>query len=312
MPYHRAIVNMIPFWGVVLVLAAYFAVVATAAYYTVKKYFPWMFEERMSPSSYLMASAVAFLKGFTIILLWQNYQKAMALSLDEATSFFVFFQHLENMSAEFQHAIIPALQNYMDVLKNQEWPALRLGISVSTGWEAFSNLYNLTHKFLAQSGDPVNYGTLVRLLDNITLTRMSRLQSADPLLVIGLFPVILVGASFIVFSLSITGPINLYNRLFLVISIGLLSVNLGLASMLRYPFSGDYGIKGVALLENIPQKLDKLARKNSIEYYQAVLKKKLGEPESDKKTTMKKNYDQRSSDGSNGSNSEQLNMLRLN
>jgi len=259
MPYHRSLVNFLPFTGLVILLFFVFLGISLASYIIVKRYFPKLLTDTMPPTFAVISGAFAFLLGFTISLLWQNYTNANKLTLDEAVSFYVMIDSLLALDLVAQGKMILGLQNYLTVLKELEWPAMHLGRAIPDGWNAHHQLYEIMRSIKPTAEQASAYGNIFRLLDNIAVTRMARLQTVDPILGIGLHFVILAGAFFVLFSVAInrTGEIVSHYLSICIVCI-LLAFNIGLAVYLTYPFSGDIGIQGKALLEGIPSRLNKI------------------------------------------------------
>lgn len=271
MPYHRSIVNMLPSWGVILILILCFGTVALISYFTLRRFYPKVLTETLTPAFGVIGTAVAFLLGFTIALLWQNYQNALKLSLDEASNFYLILENIRALSVDNQTKVIAAVQEYFKALNTQEWPALRLGLGTSAAWDAFSNIYDTMRSIVPSATESNSYTTIIKLLDSIAVNRLARLQTVDPLLSIDLLPVIIFGAFFLVFSVAANNPESKGNHAVTMMLIcTLLAINIGLAILITYPFSGAYGIQAKALLEGIPQKLSKLERDNNMIVYKKL------------------------------------------
>lgn len=267
MPYHRSIINTLPSWGVIGILVICFSIVAILSYYVVRRYYPKLVTENMSPSFSVTATAVAFLLGFTIALLWQNYTNAIKLTLDEAINFYVMLDYVKLLAPQEQSKVISSILNYTNVLNTTEWPSLRLGVVSSEGWEAFNQIFS-TLQSINVGEKSANLEKILRLFDTIAMSRLARLQTVDPILNIGLLSVILMGACFIIFSVASNEPKNKHNHsISMVVVIILISINIGLALLITYPFSGAYGVQGQALLQGIPDKLKKMQRANKKQIY---------------------------------------------
>jgi hypothetical protein len=222
----------------------------------------------MPPSFNVIGTAVGFLLGFTIALLWQNYSNALRLSLEEASTFYLILDSIEVLSPQTQGKFIPAVQNYLTILTDTEWPAMRLGLGTSEAWDAFHNIIQVMRGITPSPDEASAYASIMKYLDTVAINRLARLQTVDPILSIELFSVIIAGACFIVFSVAAHNPPNQHHH---VITIGavclLLAFNIGLALVLTYPFSGSYGIKAKALLEGIPARLKQIERDNNKKLY---------------------------------------------
>lgn len=268
MPYHRSIVNMVPSWGVVAILIVCFVLVAFISYTFVRRFFPKLLTDAMPPSFGVIGTAVGFLMGFTIALLWQNYQSALRLSLDESANFYLMLENAQYLDPASQSKVLSSIDNYLTALKDKEWPSMRLGLKTSDGWNAFNQINETMHSITPTGSETAAYNNIMRLLDSVTTNRLQRFQTVDPLLSIELFPVIILGAFFIIFSVAAHSPKNTYSHILSIFVVCvLIAINIGLAVLITYPFSGGYAVKGTALLEGIPRKLKEIERENNKKLY---------------------------------------------
>ncbi len=268
MPYHRTLINTLPSWGVIGILFVFFAAVAFLSYFIVRRFYPKLITDSMSPAFSVIATAVAFLLGFTIALLWQNYTNAIKLTLDEAVNFYVMLDYVKTLNPIEQSKLISVIQNYTSVLNAKEWPAMRLGLSSSEGWNAFNQIFSTLQDMKSNASDAGTLEKIMRFFDTIAATRLGRMQTVDPVLNIGLLTVILLGVGFIIFSVAVNEPKNVHHHFISMFVVCLLiSINIGLALLLTYPFSGPYSVEGKALLQGIPDKLKQMERANKKQLY---------------------------------------------
>lgn len=286
MPYHRTLVNTLPTWGVVGVLFLFFMTVAFVSYFAIRRFYPKLLSDRMSPSFGVIGGAVAFLLGFTISRLWQNYSTALQLTLNEASNFYTMLSNIKKLNPIEQQQLNTAIQNYLTILRDKEWPSMRLGVNTSEGWNAFNKIYDVIGSFTTNGNYSGLTESISKVLDNIAIIRLARMETIDPLLNIELILIIILGACYIVFTVANTSADNMHNHFFsIIVACFLVSINMTLVLMLTYPFSGDYAVKGKALLFGMPGKLKQLERENKKALYAEqlkVIKSKIKPPETPK------------------------------
>jgi hypothetical protein len=255
---HRYLVNQLPVWAFDLLIIFCVILFSAIVYFGVRRFFPKLQTETLSSAFAVLGTSYAFLLGFTISILWQNYSGAMKATTSEATFFNQIINDLPSLAPVDQIKIITGMQNYIEVMKTQEWPAMRIGEVTNVGWTALNRLYAIMYSITPSGAeDKLAYHDILATLNKIEFTRVDRLVSIDPLLNLGLRWIILLGAAFIVYSVSVNETKNKTNNLLTILIVcTLVSCNLGLVFLLNYPFSGQMGIKGERLLIDTPIRLE--------------------------------------------------------
>lgn len=254
---HRELVNLLPLWGFDLFMIICVTLFATFIYFSARQFFPRLLTDSLSSAFTVLGTSYGFILGFTISILWHNYSGALKVTVNEATDFNIIINNLIALAPDAQLKIIDGIQNYIDVMKNHEWPEMQAGNITNAGWSALNHLYSIMYSIKPDGTlEKMAYSDILGILDRIEVARVSRLVSVDPLLNLGLRWVIIFGAAFIIYSVSVHDTKNKVNNLMTIILVcTLVSFNLGLVFLLNYPFSGSLAITGERLLVDTPIRL---------------------------------------------------------
>ena len=182
---HRDLVNSLPLWGFYLLMIICVTLFVTFIYFSVRKFAPRLLTDSLSPAFTVLGTSYGFILGFTISILWHNYSGAMRVTVSEATDFNIIINNLVALAPEAQIKIIDGIQNYIDVMKNQEWAEMQAGNVTNAGWSALNHLYSIMYS-ISPLVLEMAYSDILGILDRIEAARVSRLVSVDPLLDLGL------------------------------------------------------------------------------------------------------------------------------
>lgn len=254
---HRALVNMLPSWVFIALLMAFFALAATVFFFVVRRYFPKLLTEQMSPAFTVMGMSYGFLLGFVIAILWQNYTAATNIVATEASNINILINNMQLLPPDAQLKIIKGLNVYLDILKDKEWGTMRWGEPAHETWRTINDLYKDLLSIKPEGALQTNaYETILKQLDRISENRATRINMLHTIIPVGVRLLILIGALFIVFSVTVNDTKNKLNHFITVIMVCfLLSFNIGLAFLLAFPYSGDIGVNGDMLTKVIPERL---------------------------------------------------------
>ncbi len=260
---HRALVNMLPSWMFIALLMAFFLLSATIFFFAVRRYFPKLLTEQMSPAFTVMGTSYGFLLGFVIAILWQNYTAATNIVATEASNINLLINNLQLFPPDVQLKLIKVIRVYIDILKDHEWEAMRWGEPAHETWRTINDLYK-TLLTIKPEGTLENqaYGSILRHLDSISENRATRIHMLHTIIPVGVRVLLLAGALFIVFSVTVNDTKNKLNHFITVMMVCfLLAFNLGLAFLLAFPYSGDIGVSGEMLNKVIPERLNNMEAK---------------------------------------------------
>lgn len=257
------------------------AILSLLFFFIVRRFFPKLLTETMSPAFGVMGTSYGFLLGFSIAILWQNYTAASNVTAAEAGNFSLLLNDLQILPDDAQLKLLKGLVDYINIVKNQEWEAMKWGESAPIAYKAIHDLA-LAMRTIEPVGtlEHLAYDDIYKELGNILQNRSARIQAIQTILPFGVQVLLIIGAVFIIFSVAVNDTKNRINHIMSMVMVSfLLSFNLGLAFILAYPFSGDNHVPGKALIEIIPIRL-KLLQKQLKEAQKAaqVENKKVSKP----------------------------------
>lgn len=267
----RYLLNTLPSSLFILSIMLGLSFLSLIFFFVVRRYFPKLLTETMSPAFSVMGTSYGFLLGFSIAILWQNYTAAGNVTAAEAGNFSLLLNDLQILPQDAQLKLLKGLVDYINLVKHQEWEAMKWGESAPVAYKAIHDL-SLIMRTIEPVGtlEHLAYADIYKEIGNILQNRSARIQAIETILPYGVKILLIIGAVFIIFSVSVNDTKSRINHLISMIMVSfLLSFNLGLAFILAYPFSGDNRIPGRALIEIIPVRL-KLLQKQLKEAQQAA------------------------------------------
>jgi hypothetical protein len=137
---HIAMLNLFPTWMLIGFLMIAFSLSATFFFITIRRYYPKLLSETMSPAFGVMGTSYGFLLGFTIAILWQNYTASSNVTAAEAANFNLIINDLQLLAPEAQLKLIAGIKSYINIIRDVEWSAMKRGESASNAWAALNSL----------------------------------------------------------------------------------------------------------------------------------------------------------------------------
>lgn len=260
---HRYLVNMLPAWLFILLMMVFFSTAAILFFVVVRRRFPKLLTEQMSPAFTVMGTSYGFLLGFVIAILWQNYTAATNIVATEASNINLLINNMQLFPPDVQLKLIKGLKVYLGILKGQEWDAMKWGEPAHETWRTINDLYKTLITIKPEGTLQTNaYGSILRHLDSISENRATRIHMLHTIIPVGVRVLLVAGALFIVFSVTVNDTKNKLNHFITVMMVCfLLAFNLGLAFLLAFPYSGDIGVSGEMLNQVIPERLNNMEEK---------------------------------------------------
>jgi hypothetical protein len=257
---HRAMVNWLPSWMVIVVIMVGLTALAFMFYYSLRRYLPKHVVETESPGFGVMGASYGFLLGFTISILWQNYVYAVGVTLSEASALNNIVTNILALAPADQTKLIAAVQNYLTILKDVEWAEMCYGRSAPEAWAALYNISDVMSTVTPTGTFAKNsYKGIVYLLDEVAKNRAMRINAIQTILPVGIRGLLIAGAIYIVFAVTERQSKSKVSHVIAMLAVCfLLAFNIGLAFILAYPFSSDVGISGKVLIDDIPARIKTL------------------------------------------------------
>lgn len=187
----------------------------------------------------------AVLLAFTVIIVWQDFDKAENITISEANCIAALYRDATPFSAEFRAELKSDLTNYVNAIINEEWQTMVKGqrsSSVQKMQEELWNLYggfqpkNETQKiFLTESVHKMNQASEMRRQRIIYAS-----AGINPLLYFAL----IVGSFITIAFTMLFGTENIIPHLIMVsLLAAMIAITLFTVIAMDYPFTGNISIK---------------------------------------------------------------------
>jgi len=186
----------------------------------------------------------SFILSFTIISLWQSLSHARASVATEASSLTMILQNTENLETIDKHNITLAVNNYVQSIIKDEWPAMSNGYSSDKTTAALADLLTVFHKTkLTTSQGKMSYNQIAIDINQVITSRLDRLTTLNSPLPKAVRRALVFGALacltiICLMVCMIEGGVQI-PTVFIIFSVtSLIAFNVALSTVLDYPFSG--------------------------------------------------------------------------
>lgn len=273
------LLNTYPAWVLLLFIMTGLSVISLLSFFLVRRFFPKLLTSEMSPAFGVMGTSYGFLLGFSIAILWQNYTAATNVTAAEAANFSLIINDVQLLNQDDQLKLLKGLKEYITLVKNEEWEAMKWGESAPMAWKSIHDVTDSMRSIHPESPlEKLAYESIYKELGNVVENRSKRIQAIETILPFGVKILLIIGAIFIVYSVSVNDTRNKLNHLMSILMVSfLLAFNLTLAFVLAYPFAGENRVPGKGLIDIIPVRI-KLIEKIIKEKKQAELEAKHNSP----------------------------------
>lgn len=245
----RFLLNHFPTWSVILGMMLACCAVGWIIYLLVNRYGAEFLVSKdphyARESMHLASTLSAFILAFMIVLLWQSYTKLEDTVLEEAKS----IGRLEVFSESLPHAndieISIILEEYVQVLINDEWKSMVIGQSSPKATELLNALRLAIEKIPSDTSTLSNYRQ--QMLDDFNdisfdrHMRLEHLHSTIPTFFMVTIFANMIGMFILLCLLKPVVNIKSHHFYLLVVSM-LVGLNLSFLLILDYPFSGELSI----------------------------------------------------------------------
>jgi hypothetical protein len=192
------------------------------------------------------------LLAFVAVTTWETFRKADKVVLDEANNVGDVFRDTIGLPDELARKLRRHLDEYVDAVIEQEWPAQRAWrleeASWQKGWDILADVHLDIARFRpVKPGEAVVQSELLRSLNSLYDARRSRMLAAKAHVTPVVWWIIILGAMLTVSSTYLFGPPNF--KMHLAIT-GMLAASLAvvvvLIVVLDYPFRGSLHVSDEA------------------------------------------------------------------
>jgi Protein of unknown function (DUF4239) len=194
----------------------------------------------------------AVLLAFIAVATWETFRKGDNVVASEANYVGDVFRNTIGLPDNLARQLRGHLDQYIDVVIGQEWPAQQAGrleeASWQKGWELLADVhFDIAHFRPANAGEAVLQGQLLRSLNSLYDARRGRLLAAKEHVTPVIWWIIAFGAMLTVGCTYLFGPPNF--KMHVVITSMLaasLAVVMVLIVALDYPFRGSLSVSDEA------------------------------------------------------------------
>jgi len=196
----------------------------------------------------------AVLLAFIAVATWETFRKSDNVVADEASYVGDVFRNTIGVPDDLARKLRGHLNEYIDVVIHQEWPAQQEGrleeASWQRGWDILADVHFDIARFRpANAGEAVLQGQLLRSLNRLYDARRGRLLAAAEHVTPVVWWIIALGAMLTVSFSYLFGPPNF--KMHAIIT-GMLAASLAVVMVLivalDYPFRGSLSVSDEAFL----------------------------------------------------------------
>jgi hypothetical protein len=244
----RAVLNSMTDWEIFIVGVGSITALAIAGFVLVRRTLPhWRTEASSAVSAGVAAMVMtlfALVLAFAAVNLYQGFTDASGNVADEANSLAEIARDVRVFPNPEQFRVQAAIVNYINVVRNVEFPAMRNGTSDPGEGLAVDRLFSSMQAFVPKNAAQRSfYGSAVADLNSIVSQRRSRFSAADSSLpsafvaLLLLTALLTVGVTYFLKSDHRSVEVVLVGAVSVVVAAGLLTILL-----LEYPFSGSVSV----------------------------------------------------------------------
>ncbi|MFA6037923.1 MAG: hypothetical protein WC748_07380 [Legionellales bacterium] len=250
----RLLLNTLPTWGVILGMTLFSVFIGWLLYSLLRHFLP-KFLINQEPhdareSMHLTSVLSALLLTFMVVLLWQSYDILQQNVVNEAKTIGRLEIFTESLPVDHDKKISGLLESYVNVLVNEEWPAMRLGQSSPKASEILLELRYAIEAIDAKTPALSNYRhDMLQDYNDIVFARNLRLDHLGTTIPVFFLVTITVNLLGMFLLLCLLNPAS-HKRshfFFLITTSAILGLNFSFLIVLDYPFSGELSINSAPL-----------------------------------------------------------------
>jgi len=241
--FQRLFINSFPSWVCILLVVIIFTGFSMIFFWLIEKYTPhWANagnELLLSTAARITSAIYALLLGSVVVVLWQAFGHAVAVTEKEATSLSLMTYQSMRLSEPTRGEMLQEIGKYIQVVTKEEWPALREGKAQKKGDFVLKDIFDQIEKCTPQN-DFQRYmrDNIVKNLHKLLEYRKERMDSVSSALSDPLRILLLIGFFIISFFMSVLSKSNQKVHHLSVLLVGsIIAFNLAIAINLDYPFS---------------------------------------------------------------------------
>lgn len=253
MSFSQAILLHMPAWLLCILMMVIYMALAVFGLVIARKYYPHhkcKLHNDIAGYIFSTLSAIyAVLLAFTVVITWQDFDKAHDITVYEANSIASLYKHADQFPNDLQANIKNELVVYVKTIINEEWPMMAVGKGSDNVQKIQENLWKYYHGFQPKDEtQKIFLAESVQKLNRASEMRIQRIDDAGQglhaifyfVLIIGSF--ITIGFTMLLSTENIIPQLIMTSMLATMIAISLFTI-----MALDYPFTGDINIQPDAL-----------------------------------------------------------------
>lgn len=256
----RMLLNNVPTWAIFFSLIIFIVAFAVTVRYVTKHYLPQLsLSQRDYISTYIgiLRSGETIFIAFTVIVLWQTYSTTKLFVSQEANELAKIVIDSHAFAAKEKAVIEAGVKNYIQIVRQEEWPLMREGKKSANAEKAFENLFYI----LAQNVSPSNekervyYREIISNLNKAAEARRFRLEKVNSNVPTIIVVVIMLSSLSLIALLAMLQEDRFITRSLVYLVSCILALYLSLILLLDYPFSGEISVSNQPFTEGILEHL---------------------------------------------------------
>ena len=191
----------------------------------------------------------AVLLAFAVIVVWEKFSDAENHVVHEAGAAATIYRLADGLGGQAASTVRDSLTGYLEVVINEEWPAMERGGANSAATRALSGVYVAALAYHANdAGSAALFAEVLHQLDDLTQARRARLVLATGIVPEIVWGVLFMGAFLTIGFTLFFGTQNLPAQTLMT---GMLSIlvfsGLLVIVVIDYPFAGAVQVRPEAL-----------------------------------------------------------------
>jgi hypothetical protein len=248
----RELINIFPTWSLFFLVCAALIVFALIVYKVSRRYFPsYLMSGGLNLSNLFMnvITINTMLLAFTIVVLWQFFEKTTDAVNSEASSLAEIIIYSKALDPDEQHRINKAVSEYIKLVVDTEWKLMRKGESSIEAESALKNIYVVIEEYSPTSENQRLFFQQALSSYNKTLdARSARLNAVNSTIPNTFFFVIVANLLMLIAAICLIDEKNKKAEFVFIIYVSIIvGLNLSLIMIMDFPFSGQFSISSAPL-----------------------------------------------------------------
>jgi hypothetical protein len=181
-----------------------------------------------------------FILGFIIVTLWKELYEVKAFVMQEAEYLSLLVYNMSAFPLSTQNEIMNGIEQYIKIIIQEEWPLMRLGQVSEKTIPTLSKLFHIIQSYSPETKvESAFYNQFISNLNKVIEFRRRRFEYLDSSLSDVMRFMLIFGVLVILSLISLLDSQSQKIKILAItLASSMLSLNLSLALLLDYPFTG--------------------------------------------------------------------------